>query len=208
MPSPLDSSLPLPEGEARNFPPLPEGEAESAAPAGGSSWPLAILLLLAAVTLLVIQLRRPRPADPLVGRPLPPLDAAGWLNTENPLTAADLRGKIVAIDFWASWCPECLLDMPKLAEFYQRFRDRGVVLIGLSDEPAADASRIESIVRNNDRVDWPIAYGAWMAFQITGVEGRPQYVLYDAHGVSVWSGVTVDELESAVVELLARSNSK
>jgi thiol-disulfide isomerase/thioredoxin len=162
------------------------------------------LLVLAAATLLAVQMRRPRPADPLVGHSLPPLDAAGWLNSNTPLTAKDVRGQIVAIDFWASWCSECALDLPKLIAFHQRYRDKGVVLVGLTDEPATDLDKIERFIHREEGVDWPIAYGAWLAYQMTGIEGLPTYVLYDRTGVSVWSGATVEDLEDAVVALLAK----
>jgi thiol-disulfide isomerase/thioredoxin len=193
-PSPLDTSLPLPEGEAKDAP----------SDSHGATWPLAILLLLAAATLLTIQLRRPKPAPPLVGQPLPPLDAAGWINTDRPLTAPDLRGKVVVIDFWASWCSECALDLPKLVKFREKYRGEGVELVGLSPESPAYLDQIQQFVHRVDGVDWPIGYGAWMAYQVTGIEAFPTYVLYDRNSVSVWSGATIDELENAVVELLAK----
>ena len=62
----------------------------------GSTWPIIAVLVLAAAALLVM--RRPRGGEPIVGPPLPPLDAAGWLNSSRPLTKEALRGKIVAID--------------------------------------------------------------------------------------------------------------
>lgn len=170
----------------------------------GPTWPLALLLLLAAATLLTIQLRRPRPADPLVGHPLPPLEAAGWINTDRPPTASSLRGQIVAIDFWASNCGECALDLPKLVKFRQKYRDQEVSLLGLTAEPPAFLSQIQDFIRRVEGVDWPIAYGAWMAYDATGIDAFPRYVLYDRTGTSVWSGVTVEELEDAVVEQLAK----
>ena len=170
----------------------------------GSTWPLVALLVLAAATLLTLQMRRPKMADPIVGQPLPPFDAAGWLNTDRPLTADDLRGKIVAIDFWASWCGPCAVSLPDLVAFHERYRDQGVMLVGLSDEPSTDLDKIQRFVRRVEGARWPIAYGAWLAYQVTGIEALPTYVLYDRTGRAVWSGATVDELEDAVVALLAK----
>jgi thiol-disulfide isomerase/thioredoxin len=184
----------------------PDGGTATAPTAGaqGAAWPLAVFLLLVAASLLTIQLRRPGPVDPFVGKPLPPLDAAGWLNTVGPLTAADLRGKIVAIDFWSSTCPQCALDQPELVKFHERFRDEGVLLIGLSPDPPAYLDQVKAFIQRQPGVDWPIAYGAALAHLVTNVEALPLYVLYDRTGTAVWSGVMVDELEAAVVELLAR----
>lgn len=168
------------------------------------AWVLVLLLLLAAATLFVLQWRRPRPPDPLAGHALPPLDAAGWLNTDRPLADDDLRGKIVVLDFWASWCGPCAASLPHLVEFDRRYRQRGVVLVGLTDEPAARLDRIQRFLQRVDGVDWPVAYGAWMAFNATGIDALPTYVLYDRAGQAVWSGHSVRHLDAAVVELLAK----
>ncbi|MEX0643437.1 MAG: TlpA disulfide reductase family protein, partial [Pirellulales bacterium] len=130
-------------------------------------------------------------------------DSAGWLNSERSLTTADLRGKIVVIDFFASWCGPCNAAMPDLVEFHQRYRDRGVMLVGLTSEPASELERIQQFDQRVEGVDWPIAYGARLAFEVTGIEGVPTYVLYDRTGKAVWSGASIDELERATVELLA-----
>ena len=69
-----------------------------------AQWPLLVLVFVAAVVLLVIQWRRPRMLDPLVGLPLPPLEAAGWINSEQALSTDDLRGEVVLLDFWMTTC--------------------------------------------------------------------------------------------------------
>ena len=151
-------------GEGRE----PESEAPAAQPDGGrgSTWPLVALLVLAAATLLTLQMRRPKSSfDPLVGQPLPPLDAAGWLNSDRPLTADDLRGKIVVIDFWASWCGPCALSLPDLVKFHERYRDQGVMLVGLTDEPGTDLDKIQRFVH---RVE-----GVRLADRVRRVAGLP-----------------------------------
>jgi len=56
---------------------------------------------------------------------------------------AALRGKVVVINFWATWCPPCREEMPALDAFYRRYHSQGLEMIGLS----ADRSRDESDVR-------------------------------------------------------------
>ncbi len=77
-----------------------------------TSWPLLVLLLVAAVTLFVIQLRRPKAPDLLVGAAMPPLSVSGWLNADTPHSAANLDGQVVLVDFWSSDCGPCVRRYP------------------------------------------------------------------------------------------------
>src|SRR4029453_10754278 len=93
-----------------------------------------------------IQGGRPKPAGPYVGKILPPLDAGGWINTKSPLTAEDLRGKIVLVDFWASDCMPCIRELPSLIEFNKRYRDRGVMIVGLSEQSGQRAAYMKNFI--------------------------------------------------------------
>ena len=55
---------------------------------------------------------------------------AGWLNSD-PLTPAQLRGKVVLVDFWEYTCINCLRTLPYLREWYKRYRDKGFVIVGV-----------------------------------------------------------------------------
>lgn len=169
----------------------------------GAFWPLMALLLVAALTLVALQMRRPRLPDPFEGLPLPPLDVAGWLNTDRPLSAADLRGNVVLIDFWASDCGPCLRHMPELVKYRQRFAERGVMVVGLTHEPPQALERVRRTVQRMG-IDWPIGYGADLAYAALEIRGTPTYVLYDRSGRSVWSSHRLDGLEDATVAALAR----
>ncbi len=69
-------------------------------------------------------------ALPVIGK-LPPLDGATeWLNSP-PLTADGLRGHVVVIDFWTYSCINCLRALPYVKAWYEKYRDKGLVVIGI-----------------------------------------------------------------------------
>jgi len=78
-----------------------------------------------------------------------PAEGGGTLSLES------YKGKIVLLDFWASWCPPCRKELPVLQSVYKEFKDRGVVLIGISCDQ--DKEKGEAFVKEN-KLDFPIGY--------------------------------------------------
>jgi thiol-disulfide isomerase/thioredoxin len=169
-----------------------------------STWPLYLLLVVAAATLVVLQMRRPRPENAWIGQPLPPIEATGWLHADEAVTNESLRGKLVLVDYWETTCPECVFNMPELVKLKDRFREQGLVVIGLTPEQDRPFGQLTRYVENVPGLDWPIGYGAGFTMHLAGVEFLPTYVLYDGAGRAVWGGHDLDELDDAIVEHLAR----
>jgi cytochrome c biogenesis protein CcmG/thiol:disulfide interchange protein DsbE len=80
-------------------------------------------------------------ASPLVGRAAPVFTLAGL---DGPaVRLSDLRGQVVVINFWASWCAECRTEQDALNQTWSRFRDSGVTVLGVDfQDTTADAARL------------------------------------------------------------------
>lgn len=181
-----------------------ETPAEPTQSSAGSFWAMLVLLVAAAAILIALQKGRPKPTNVYVGKIFPPLDSAGWINAKRPLSAEDVRGKIVLVDFWSSDCLPCIREIPTIAEFNKRYRDHGVMVVGLSLESGPRVQYLKNFIETHEDLTWPVGYGARMAYELLDIYGTPTYVLYDREGRSVWGGHSLDGLDDAVTALLAK----
>jgi thiol-disulfide isomerase/thioredoxin len=156
-----------------------------------SRWPLILILLFAAVLVL----KRTQPAGPPVA--LPPVMATGWIGPS--VSDADLRGKLVVVDFFATWCGPCRAALPQLAKLRAKYRDNpNVVFVSLSDESEKDKPLLEELVSETEGFDWPVGYGAGVMFETVGVRGIPDLILFGRDGMSIHRGHEVSGLARAL----------
>jgi thiol-disulfide isomerase/thioredoxin len=172
------------------------------------------LVMLAAVVVLAVwvgfglvaRTLRPFSDSPPIepGTPMPPIEMAGWLNLPAG-ESFDPAGKIVVVDLWATWCPPCRAEMPRLAEVAKRYRPLGVEFVGLTSETERDLPVVREFIADTPGFDWPVGYGAmdfWNALEIPGV---PTIIVFGRDGRARWSAAGAGQpgLEAALDEALA-----
>jgi thiol-disulfide isomerase/thioredoxin len=101
---------------------------------------------------------------------IPPLDGATtWLNSE-PLTVAGLRGKVVLVDFWTYSCINCIRALPYVQAWHEKYRDQGLVVIGIHSPEFAFEKDLRNVRREvrDLGLSYPVAvdndYTLWRAF--------------------------------------------
>jgi len=129
------------------------------------------------------------------------------------VSIAGLKGKVVVIDFWATWCGPCVAEMPRMKELYARYHDQGVEFIGVSlDRPEADGGlkALKEYVAKND-IRWPQYYQGnhWQSEFSTswGIRAIPSLFVVDKEG-NLASVEARGKLESLIPELLARGEAE
>jgi thiol-disulfide isomerase/thioredoxin len=129
----------------------------------------------------------------LVGKPLPEL----------PAGRTDLGGKVVVVEFWATWCSACRSAFPRLAEWHKKFAGRGLRIVSISDEPAETVQKHFggkpppwALLQDQEQK----AYGRFRVpaiptFVVVGRDGKVRYV-------EVGAGDRLDAIEAAFTGLL------
>ncbi|TET26581.1 MAG: TlpA family protein disulfide reductase [Dehalococcoidia bacterium] len=107
-------------------------------------WP-ALVLLAVALSLMAAPSCTPSPPDtgndqrPEVGNLAPDFTLTDL--DGNSVTLSHFRGKVIFLNFWASWCPPCRAEMPDMEAIYQNYKDQDVVVIGVNVNEAENAVR-------------------------------------------------------------------
>ena len=171
-------------------------------------------------TELVLRLGEPFGLPPEVEGLEPPVSpeiTVTELIGQGPVKLAELRGKVVLLDFWATWCTFCVKTMPRLNALHQKYKDRGLVIIGLNEfegnikgEPATRAQELEFFRQFKRRLNVPYDFAVAADARNDGpygVAGLPTAVLVDRRGRVRFITVSASEdeaelLKKMVVKLL------
>ncbi|MFT5464985.1 MAG: thiol-disulfide isomerase/thioredoxin [Verrucomicrobiales bacterium] len=132
------------------------------------------------------------------------LEIAFTSTTGAEVDLAKMKGKVVLVDFWATWCGPCIAEMPNVIAAYGKYKDKGFEVLGISLDQS-QASLDEYVAEN--KMTWPQFFDGkgWETQMVTklGITGIPATFLIGKDGKVAASNLRGAELEKKVAELLA-----
>jgi peroxiredoxin len=119
-------------------------------------------------------------------------------------TLKEQRGKVVVLNFWATWCPPCRKEMPDLEKLYQQFKDQGLVILAISDE---DAGKVKPFIALQ-KVTYPTLLDPGRKVnELFQIEGIPKTFVYDRNGKLVAQSIDM-RTRRQFLEMLAQAGLK
>ena len=140
----------------------------------------------------------------IVGNDAPDVKAQEWINATGPVSLEQFKNKVVVVEFWATWCPPCRDAIPHLVKLYNKNKDKGLVVIGLTNEKRKSA-KIDKFMEDL-KMNYIVGTGSTSGgdYSVRGIPAA--FVVVD--GKIIWEGHPVSGLDAAVEKALKEKAEK
>jgi len=138
-----------------------------------------IALVLLGVFALVSRPTAPRLDGDRPNKPAP--EIVSVTPAGEPFRLGDYKGKVVLLNFWATWCGPCRMELPDLIRIQQKYAERGFTIVGIADEHDDDGKRLAAAVQKMG-INYPVAFGTRDSSRAYGITAIPRTFLIDRKG--------------------------
>jgi len=136
----------------------------------------------------------------LEGKPMPAFHVSDWIN--GGITSNDIKGKVVVVDFYATWCGPCMRAIPHNNEMLKKYKDQGLVVLGVCTSKNGQESFVANAKEHD--IQYPAARDPELKSQAAwAVHYYPTYVVIDRKGIVRAVGLQPSHVEEVVKKLLA-----
>ena len=136
----------------------------------------------------------------LEGKPAPGLYVQGWVNGE--VKPQDMKGKVVVLDFYATWCGPCMAAIPHNNELLKKYKDKGLVIVGVCTSSRGQEGMPDTV--KSKGIEYPTARDPQLKSEKAWrVQYYPTYALVDRKGIVRVVGLQPEHVEEVVKKLLA-----
>ncbi|UCF43841.1 MAG: TlpA family protein disulfide reductase [Planctomycetota bacterium] len=159
---------------------------------------LKIKPIITLVTFIILFTCGDADAAGAVGQKAPRLHITNWL-TPDPPSSASLQGRVLVVEFWATWCTPCVKSIPHMVELTNKYADKGVLFIGISrDKSAGD---VRTFLKQSD-INYHIAMDTGISDNFS-FRGIPTAFVIGSTGNLTWQGHPMNwNFETAIVAAL------
>ncbi len=135
----------------------------------------------------------------LEGKSMPPLNVTGWVNGE--VKSEDMKGKVVVVDFYATWCGPCMAAIPHNNELLKKYKSKGLVIVGVCTSKRGQ-DKMEQTVKDKG-IEYPTARDPDLKSQEAwAVRYYPTYAVVDRKGIVRIIGLQPGNVEKVLEKLL------
>jgi thiol-disulfide isomerase/thioredoxin len=135
----------------------------------------------------------------ITGKPMPELSVSNWVNGE--VKADDMKGKVVVVDFYATWCGPCMAAIPHNNEMLKKYKEKGVLIVGVCTSKNGQ-EKMEEVIKNRG-IEYPTAKDPELKSEKAWkVSYYPTYAVVDRKGVLRAIGIQPQFVEKVVEKLL------